>query len=448
MEAKDTAKAKAEFEKVIGLIGGLLGAGYPQPWMYQALSLGMEACDYPAAEIKRVLLSSLDFNGNANQAFGVAQYLARKGMKKEALELLHDLASADPNRYEVFALALPLAEELQDVNALRWVCVGVMSKVWPQEHAKLFDRASLTARATQLRLKQQGRLVESDVFAEEIKAALLRDVVVRVNWTGKADVDLRVKEPAGSVCSISNPITISGGVLLGDTSSSNTKSSVDGYSEFYACPQGYAGQYEVLVRRVWGEVSGGKATVEVYTNYGTSDQTYSIQQVDLSEKDALVQVDVKNGHRQEPIVEAQLANVRQKQIEVGQTVLGQFAGNPTSSSSSDADSYATYRRLLALAGNNAGPGFGFPIGRGAVGYRPVVTVLPEMASIFPSAVISADRRYVRITPNPVFSQIGEVLTYNSATGSQGQNQGGTGTQGGFTGGGVGGGIGGGQGGQL
>lgn len=451
LEAKDTAKAKAEFEKVIGLIGGLLGAGYPQPWMYQALSLGMEACDYPAAEIKRVLLSSLDFNGNTNQAFGVAQYLARKGMKNEALELLHDLATADPNRYEVFALALPLAEELQDVDALRWVCVGVISKVWPQEHAKLFDRASLAARATQLRLKQLGRIVEAEVFAEQIKTALIRDVVVRVNWTGKADLDLRVKEPAGSVCSISNPITISGGVLLGDTSSSNTKSSIDGYSEFYACPQGYAGQYEVLIRRVWGEVSGGKATVEVYTNYGTSDQTYWIQQVDLSEKDALVQVDVKTGHRQEPIVEAQLANIRQKQIEVGQTVLGQFAGNSASSTSSDSNNLATYQRLLAIASQNAGPGFGFPIGRGAVGYRPVITTIPEQATIAPISVISADRRYVRITPNPIFSQIGEVLTFNSSDPQAGQGGGaGGGAGGGLGGGGLGGGGlgGGGLGGQL
>jgi tetratricopeptide (TPR) repeat protein len=439
LEAKDVASAKGEFEKVIGLIGGLLGAGYPQPWMYQALSLGMEACDYPAAEIKRVLLSSLDFNGDANQALSVAEYLARKGMKKEALEILRDLATADPYRYEVFAAALPLAEELQDVDALRWVCVGVMSKVWPAEQAKLFDRASLAARATHLRLKQQGRVVESDIFAEQVKTALRRDLVVRVNWTGQADLDLKVMEPAGSVCSLTNPMTVSGGVLLGDTSSSNTKSSINGFSEIYACPQGYAGQYEVLIRRVWGEVSGGKATVEIYTDYGTAEQSYSIQQIDLSEKDALVHVEVKNGNRQEPLVDAQLANVRKKQIEVGQAVLGQFAGSDSSSGASLADNYATYRRLLAIAGNNAGGGLGFPFGRGAVGYRPVITVLPESAAISPSAVISADRRFVRISPNPFFSQIGEVLTYNTVDGSQGQNQGGSGTQGGFTGGGVGGG---------
>ncbi|MEZ6077421.1 MAG: hypothetical protein R3C56_17645 [Pirellulaceae bacterium] len=76
---KTASAARGEFEKVIGLVSDLLGAGYPQPWMYQALSLAMEACDYPGAEILRVQLSSLDFNGDINAAFKIAEYLARKG---------------------------------------------------------------------------------------------------------------------------------------------------------------------------------------------------------------------------------------------------------------------------------------------------------------------------------------------------------------------------------
>jgi hypothetical protein len=33
-----------------------------------------------------------------------------------------------------------------------------------------------------------------------------------------------------------------------------------------------------------------------------------------------------------------------------------------------------------------------------------------------TAIISADRRYVRITPIPLFSQIGKVTTFNLGTG--------------------------------
>lgn len=435
LEAKNTEAAKAEFEKVIDLVSGLLSAGYPQPWMYHALSLGMEACDYPGSEIKRVQLSSLDFNGDLNAAFKIAEYLARKGMKQEALELLRDLATAEPNRYDVYALALPLAEETQDLDAMRWVCVGILSKAWPAEQASLFDRASLAAKATRLRLTQQGRLTEARVFEDDTKLALRRDIVVRVNWTGKADLDLVVKEPSGSICSLSNPVTFGGGVLLGDTSSSNSPASIDGFSEYYVCPQGYAGQYDVMVRRVWGSASGGKATVEVYTDYGTEQQAYFVKQVDLSDKDALFQVTVQNGHRQQPLVEAELANIRKQQIDLGRTVLGQMA-TPGTTSSADSDDYADYRRMLAIARRNAGPGFGFPIGRGAVGYTPVIDTLSEGAMLFTTVVVSHDRRYVRITPTPNFQGIGEVFTFNSATGDQGQNTGGSGGFGGGTGGGV------------
>jgi hypothetical protein len=53
-----------------------------------------------------------------------------------------------------------------------------------------------------------------------------------------------------------------------------------------------------------------------------------------------------------------------------------------------------------------------------------------------NAVISSDRRYVRVSPFPFFSQIGEVNTFNFVTGDTE-----TDTQGG--GGGIGGGLGGG-----
>ena len=46
--------------------------------------------------------------------------------------------------------------------------------------------------------------------------------------------------------------------------------------------------------------------------------------------------------------------------------------------------------------------------RGQSGFRPVLTVLPSGSMCFTTAVISADRRYVRITPIPFF-----LLDYGS-----------------------------------
>ena len=51
---------------------------------------------------------------------------------------------------------------------------------------------------------------------------------------------------------------------------------------------------------------------------------------------------------------------------------------------------------------------------GAVGYQPIIQVLPEGAQMGAIGVISADRRYVRISTAPTFSTIGDVQTFTFA----------------------------------
>ncbi len=53
--------------------------------MYEAMSLSMQACDYPGEEVRRVLLSSVDFSGSTGDSMKVAMHLIQRGMKKEAL---------------------------------------------------------------------------------------------------------------------------------------------------------------------------------------------------------------------------------------------------------------------------------------------------------------------------------------------------------------------------
>ena len=64
--------------------------------------------------------------------------------------------------------------------------------------------------------------------------------------------------------------------------------------------------------------------------------------------------------------------------------------------------------------------------RGAVGFQPQITQLPEGAGMTTLAIISADRRYVRISPAPFFSQVGDVTTFNFVTGQEGTGTGGAG----------------------
>ena len=44
----------------------------------------------------------------------------------------------------------------------------------------------------------------------------------------------------------------------------------------------------------------------------------------------------------------------------------------------------------------------------AVAHRPIIVVLPEGTSLTVQAVVSSDRRYVRLTLQPIFSRIGDV----------------------------------------
>ena len=62
---------------------------------------------------------------------------------------------------------------------------------------------------------------------------------------------------------------------------------------------------------------------------------------------------------------------------------------------------------------------------GAVGYQPVVTELTAGTQLVVQAVVSADRRYVRIAPMPMFSSISSVYTYNTSTGATGTSPGAT-----------------------
>lgn len=54
--------------------------------------------------------------------------------------------------------------------------------------------------------------------------------------------------------------------------------------------------------------------------------------------------------------------------------------------------------------------------RRGVGFAPVITWLPQGASMTAGAVVSPDRRYVRVNVQPFFSTIGPVHTFNMQTG--------------------------------
>ncbi|MGC6551515.1 MAG: hypothetical protein ACON5D_19360, partial [Rubripirellula sp.] len=424
-------------------ISAAILAGQVQPWMYPAYALALQATDAPKAEVERALLSSVDFAENPEVVLHIALKLEAMGSSEAALRLCRNVANVDPYRRETYVAGLRIAQDLDDLEGLVWATKGILGQAWPESLDEVVQEARLVARATHARMLEEGKTEAAAKFNQDLQTALSHDVIIRVTWTGDADIDLAVEEPSGTVCSIQSQLSPGGGTLLSDSFSGSGKDQSGAVSETYICPEGFTGQYRLLIRRVWGNVSTGNATVDIITDLGRESERVIRQEVPLTEKDAMVVFEVKEGRRKQEIAAAQLAQLQDAQQGMREQVLGQFFDDPTDSSNEQImmDLLRDQRRMGLLGPN------GFR-NRGAVGFRPEIISLPQGAMAAGLAVISGDRRYVRITPLPFFSQIGDVTTFNFVTGDQSTQGGAGGGAGGGFGGGGGGGFGGGGGGGF
>jgi hypothetical protein len=370
--------------------------------MYESLGIAMQLDGRPKSEIERTIMSAVDFSTSADELMYIAQYLTRLGLDRRAMLVCQQVAKLEPLRGDAYALGLRAAEHAGDLAGVRWATVGILSQAWPDNMKEVEATALRVARATLDRLESEGKADERQLFENELKNAIVRDCVVRVSWTGNADVDVAVEEPTGTICSISEPRTAGGGVQLGDSYSVEGNLN-DGSSESYVCPKGFAGRYRVHIRRVWGEVAAGKVTVDVTTHSNTGETQRERQQLEVGEKDAMVVFDLNHGRRTEPLASAQLAGAVKRQQSLSRYVLAQQLSGGSDPS-------------VAPPSRPFGPfgGRGAFLGGGAVGFQPIVQTLPEGTMLSVSGVVSADRRYVRIAVAPIFSQIGNVQTFTFA----------------------------------
>jgi tetratricopeptide (TPR) repeat protein len=432
------------FEQVIALIGAALRHRQGQPWMYEAMALALDAAGRPKAEIERAVMSAVDFVESTADLMYIGAYLAHIGLNERALQVYRQAAAIDPIRPEPYMLGLRTARALNSVDGLKWASLGILSQAWPKQQSDVWQAGLGVAREVLDTLRAEKKTAEADAFEAALDQAVARDCVAIVTWTGDADVDVLVEEPSGSVCSLRSPRTTSGGVLLGDAITQTGRDSFGGHSEVYVCPRGFDGTYKLLARRVWGNVTTGKVNVEVMTHYRTANAIDVRKKIALEKDEAVVSFDLINGRRKEPLREQQVANAAGGMLAMNRQILAQQM---------NASVDPSVLRALALSRANSGNGAGQNANafnfHGAVGYQPVIITLPEGANLIATAVISADRRYVRVTALPLFSGIGQVHTFNTSTGDGGTTGGGTGGQG-FSGtsGGGGGGFGGGGGGGL
>ena len=354
-------------------------------------------------------MSAADFGENIDDLMYVAQYMARSGLEERAINVFRQAGALDPTRPEPFMHGLQLAQRLNDLEGIQWASLGILSQAWPRDKSEIEKSAWLAAQAVYAQLVDEKRTKEAVDFKVKLDKALIRDCKVVVTWTGDADVDVFVKEPSGTICSFRNRRTTAGGMMLGDVATADAPAAQGTSSETYVCPQGFSGTYKILLRRVWGKVTAGKVTVDVYTHFGTKQVRHFHTQIPLGDQDSIATFDLLDGRRQESLGEQQVANAAIGQVALNQAILNQQLNTASSTG-------ACGNNLIVSRAGNFGA---FPVIQQAVGYQPVIITLPAGANFAATGVISADRRYVRITSLPVFSQIGMVTTFNISSGMVG-----------------------------
>jgi hypothetical protein len=407
-------KAK-ENEAVIACISAALIHGQAQPWMYTVLALEMERAGRPHEDVERALLSTVDFSAVnvANTLFSAA-FLTRFGAKDRALAMYRQASAIDPTRLEPYALGLKLAGEAQDPDAVAWAASGILQRAWNPGHEVLHRDAEETAREMERALREKGDDETADRLARAVADARQRDLMIELSWSGRADLDLLVEEPGGAICSADNPTTTGGGIFIHDGFGADPKDTHDNY----VCPQGMSGDYRVTVRHIQGEVVGKRAILKITRYQGTSREVEEPFPIKLSDQDKVVRVTLTNGRLKELTA--------MQWLDVPREPPGRNGRRPERLVQNSREG----RRAGAHFVEDRLRGGG---GAGAPGYQPIITVLSEGVTMTTMALVSGDRRYVRLTIVPSFSTISSVQSFSFFTsgGSRSNTQqpsgGGTGT---------------------
>ncbi|MEK6235902.1 MAG: hypothetical protein N2C14_14435, partial [Planctomycetales bacterium] len=332
-------------------------------------------------------------------------------LTNRAMKVYEQVSILEPTRSEPYLNALKLCESKFNLEAVQWAALGLLEQAWSDQNDDKWRQARGAVQSAVNLLKVAKQFKAAEQLEKKIFNASKRDVMIVVSWTGEADMDLTVSEPAGTLCSHRNPRTTSGGVLLGDAFTQIGKASTKMTSESYMCPQAFKGEYRARLRRAWGRPTANRVTVDLYTNWGTIKGKHIRKQVSVGDEDRVIVFKLDEGRREESLAERLVSNaVNRQQAAIRRDVLLKQL---------DAvhDSYSTNkalashersfgrRRLDLRPGAPRNPGF-----------QPVIITLSEGATMSAQAVISADRRYVRFTGVPFFSGIGDVTTFNIGTG--------------------------------
>lgn len=387
-------QAAKKHEDVIALIEQAIVQGQIQPWMYEVLALNMETVGRPRAQIERVLLSGPDLIADdSDSLLYLAAYLSKFERHEQALKLYRQVAVLEPLRVESYVMGLALAERLHDPTAAMWAVPGVLTRAWGKDRQELHDQAERVSKQICAELTENGRALEAASLEQLTNAAKQRDLTVLLEWNGAGDLDLEIVDPTGAVCNARQTTTPGGALHIRSGQGPRQQDCVEEAVVPFALP----GEYRVLVKHVSGDIVGKRARLTITRAAGSSRETKQVQTVPLSAEGQTIRVSVKNGRLPAPLAipepPAPIKAAARRRPALGRVP----EGNP---------------RMPAENARNG-------VGTGVVGYQPVIEFVPSGVQLTALAVVSGDRRYVRISSSPLFTSLTDVFTFSFARGVTG-----------------------------
>ncbi|QDT17228.1 hypothetical protein [Alienimonas californiensis] len=396
-----------ENETVIRLLRERIDAGEARPWMFEVLGLTLQLTGADEEEVADAVLGGFSPEAADPPALlAAATYMHQLGLDRRAVELCQQASEAAPDAAKPYGMALEMvAPDQRPLDAI-WAAAGVLRTAWGTRAEPARERAELIAVSALRELRRRGDAAALASANAQLADAQRADLIVRVRWSGDADVDLTVTEPPGTVTGPTVRRSAAGGVLVRDGFGPDRATAV----EEYRAPVAFSGVYLLDLGLTTGEPVGQRVRVEVVRHFGSPSESVEEFTVPLKAVHTPALITLRGGRR-------------------------------VSLTSVDADAPPPRARRLRLAdltdqgaGVASGRGFGPPpgvnnqitAGGGSVGYQPNVQLISEGIASSATAVVSADRRYVRLSLAPQFTNVIDVFNFTFAGTNTGVSGGGGG----------------------
>jgi hypothetical protein len=282
-----------------------------RPWVFEALAVAMEMDAGNPEEIQRVRLSGIALDPQDAQSYlSAARAVADRGHFDRALAFCKQASLLDANDYHPYEMALAYAENSKDVKGMEWAVGKLVAQDWPVDNLFIQKTARQRLNSLTATLKSENKLGEVKTLEEALVRLNQRDLRVRLIWenaSGPCELEMKVKEPTGSICTIEQKQSPAGGIMIGWNLTDKEPSSE------YVAAEAFTGEYEVTISRVYGQPLGNRARLEILVNAGTPKQIRKLEIVDLS-KITTYKIKLNQGRRTDVAVVSQGAQQKHERV--------------------------------------------------------------------------------------------------------------------------------------